>query len=247
MMSITRDRFGLLPIYLSTQTSALRLGALLVLAAAVSWIAAGYDLGEVRTLSAIQAGTSLEPAERTAHAHAGFLLTAAQLVCAGLVAAAFVPWLYQSRCNLRALGVRRLRFRREWAYLGFLIPLLNTYRPYQVVSEVWRGSDPGTTDPLAWQRKATPKWLAAWWGLLLAWLAMELLAALILELAAGLPRIQLAHGLRLVADVSAAASASLGYFLVTRVSRAQHEKWRVVGGGTPAAPALTFERGPVTA
>jgi Domain of unknown function (DUF4328) len=246
MMSITRDRFGLLPIYLSTRQTAHRVGAVFVLAAAVSWIAAGYDLGEVRTLSAIQAGSSLDAAQRVAHARAGSLLTAAQLLCAGLVCAAFVPWLYRARCNLRALGVRRLRFRREWAYLGFLIPLLNTYRPYQVMSEVWRGSDPDSSDPIAWLRMRAPLLVVAWWVLLLAWVAMELLAALILELATGLPRIQLAHAMHLVADVCAATSASLGYFVVTSVSRAQDEKWRATGGATDER-ALPLERGPVTA
>jgi len=97
----------------------------------------------------------------SAHAEAGRGVAVAQIGCAVLVASVFLPWLYQARANLRALGARRLRFSREWTYLGFAIPVLNAYRPYQVVSEVWRGSDPSSLDPLDWQRLPTSRLVLA--------------------------------------------------------------------------------------
>jgi len=235
-MKTDGDRTSLLPVYFSTRVHAQVVGAAFVLAAAVSWLAAGYDLGELRTVAAIQNGASLAPAERLAHAQAGRLLGVAQLACAALLAAVFLPWLHEARANLRALGARRLRFGREWTYLGFAIPLLNAFRPYQVVSEIWRGSDPASRDPLEWQRVPTGRLVTAWWVALVAWVALELLAGLLVGLAPGLTAIQLARALSLAADVSAAASASLGYFVVTRISAAQDAKWRAFGSGDTALP-----------
>ena len=147
-----RESLNMLPLYFSTRRTARVLGIVFVLAAAIGWIAAGYDLGELRT---IHGGAELAPAAVLAHDLAGERIAAAQIACAVLLAALFVPWLYQARANVRALGARRLRFGREWTYLAFAIPVLNAYRPYQVVSEVWRGSDPASVDPLGWQRLPT--------------------------------------------------------------------------------------------
>jgi hypothetical protein len=224
--------------FFSTRVHAQLVGAAFVLAAAVSWLAAGYDLGELRIVAAIQHGASLAPADRVAHIRAGLLVGVTQLACAVLLAAAFLPWLHQARANLRALGARRLRFGREWTYLGFAIPLLNAFRPYQVVSEVWRASDPASGDPLEWQRLPASRLVIAWWVLLVAWVALEVLAGLLVGVAPGLGAIQLARALSLAADVSAAASASLGYFVVTRISAAQDAKWRAFGSGDAAIPAL---------
>ncbi len=235
-MRAESDRVSLLPVFHTTRIHAQVVGAAFILVAAVSWLAVGYDVGELRTVAAIQGGDSLSPTERLAHAQAGRLLGVAQLACAVLLAAAFLPWLLEARANLRALGARRLRFGREWTYLGFAIPLLNAFRPYQVVSEVWRGSDPASRDPLEWHRLPTGRLVTAWWVALVAWVALELLAGLLFRLAPGLAAIQLAGAVSLTADLSAAASASLGYFVVTRISAAQDAKWRAFSSGEPALP-----------
>jgi hypothetical protein len=208
-------------------------GAVFVLAAALCWLAAGYDLGELRALR--HAG-DLEPGEKRAHAQVGTWIALAQAACAVLVAVAFLPWLHQVRANLRALGARRLRFGREWIYLGFAIPGLNLYRPYQVVSEVWRGSDPACESPVDWQRLATPRLVLGWWLLLVSWVLLELLSGLLLAFASGFERILTAHALGFVADVSGAASASLAYFLVARISAAQDAKWSACGHGGASVP-----------
>ena len=212
------------PLYFSARRLARVVGCAFVVAAAVAWLAAGYDLGELRSL-AHEKGAALDTAAKLAHAEAGRRIAIAQVACAVLVAALFIPWLHQARANLRALGARRLRFGREWTYLAFAIPVLNAYRPYQVVSEVWRGSDPASTDPLGWQRLTTSRLVLAWWLGLVGWVAFELLSALLLRIAPSIQHVQIAHVLAFAGDVGAAASASLGYFVVARISSAQDGKW----------------------
>jgi hypothetical protein len=227
-MSGESESLNMLPLYFSTRRMARVVGILFVLAAAIGWIAAGYELGELR---AIRSVAPLGPAAVIAHAAAGERIAVAQVACAAGVAAVFLPWLHQARANLRALGARRLRFGREWTYLAFAIPVLNAYRPYQVMSEVWRGSDPESVDPLGWQRLPTSPLVLAWWVGLAGWVALAALAALLLQIAPGIEHVQIAHALALAGDAGAAVSASLGYFVVARISAAQDAKWVAFGRG----------------
>lgn len=225
------DRPSPLPLYVSPRALGRVTGLLFMGNAAVSWIAAGYDVAELRLVASIRAGTTVEEAERLAHGLAGDLFTALQLAAGALLAAAFLPWLHRARVNVRALGMRRLRYGREWTWLGFLVPVLNLFRPYQVTSEVWRASDPSSGDPVAWHRASVSPLVGVWWAAFVAFLAVELASALLLQLATGLPRVQLAHGLALAADVCAAVSASAGTFVVSQVGRAQDRKRARFGDG----------------
>ena len=225
------DALNMLPLYFSARRSARVLGIVFVLAAAISWVAAGYELGELRAMAAVDGGAKLGQEALIAHAEAGRGIALAQLACAVLVASVFCPWLYQARANLRALGARRLRFGREWTYLGFAIPGLNAYRPYQVVTEVWRGSDPASLDPLGWQRLPSSRLVLMWWVGLVGWVACEGFAALLLRIAPGIEHVETAHAIGLAGDVGAAVSASLGYFVVARISAAQDAKWAAFGRG----------------
>jgi hypothetical protein len=228
------DALNLRPLYFSTRRLARVLGVLFVIGASLGWVAAGYDLGELRTL---HSGAALDPSALLAHHRAGERIAAAQIAFALLVAAVFVPWLYQARANVRALGARRLRFGREWTYLAFAVPILNAYRPYQVMSEVWRGSDPTSIDPLGWHRLSTARLVLGWWVGLAGWVGLALLAELLIRVAPGVVHVQIAHALALAGDAGAAVSASLGYFLVSRISAAQDAKWARLGG-TEGAPDL---------
>jgi hypothetical protein len=235
--AIAADGPSMRPLYFPTRRLARVLGILFVLGAALGWVAAGYDLGEVR---AIRRGVPLDPEAVLAHAAAGKRIAIAQIAVAMLLVAVFVPWLHQARANVRALGARRLRFGREWTYLSFAIPMLNAYRPYQVVSEVWRASDPASVDPIGWQRLPTARLVLAWWIGFVGWVACAALAGLLLRFAPGIEHVQLAHALALAGDAGAAVSASLGYFLVARIAAAQDAKWALLSGGEHTLPGAAY-------
>jgi len=224
---------SLRPLYFSTRRLSRVLGLVFVIVAAIAWAAAGYDYGELRVM---HRGTQLDAVALFRHAEVGRWITIVQVASALLLAAMFLPWLHQVRANLRALGARRLRFGREWTYLAFVIPILNAYRPYQVMSEVWRGSDPESVDPLGWQRLHTSRLVIAWWAPLALWVVFEMAAATALRFAPGIAHVQIAHALAFAGDCSAAVSASLGYFVVARVAAAQDAKWVVFSGGELASP-----------
>ena len=228
---------SLLPPYVPTRRSVRVLGVLFVLSAAVSWIAVGYDFSELRLATS---GHPVVPEDaHRAQPGSASRSSIAQLVCLAVTGVTFLTWLHRVRVNVRAFGVRRLAYGREWTVLGFLVPALNALRPYQVVREIWKASDPSTGDPLGWKSVATPPLLALWWGLFVAYFALEALRLFTLGVAVSLARIQMGHAFGLAADVCAAISASFAYFVVVRISEAQEAKR--VGLGTRRAPRPPFD------
>jgi hypothetical protein len=141
-------------------------------------------------------------------------------------AIAFMTWLYRCRANLRAFGTRHLRYRRYWAIFGFLIPVVNLVRPYQVIREVWQASDPSTASPLDWKTVKPPLLLRAWWVTFVAFLVFKILAWWMMWSATyDLTRLQIADGVLLLADFLAAVSVTLVYFVIDHITDAQQAKW----------------------
>jgi hypothetical protein len=82
----------------------------------------------------------------------------------------FLMWIYSAHANLRALGSREfyesLRFSPGWAVGYFFIPIVNLFRPIQVVQEIWRASDPNVQSehPHAWKRAPGCVLAGFWWA-----------------------------------------------------------------------------------
>lgn len=222
---------SLLPPYIPTRGTTQLLCVVFLFTAAVSWVAVGYDFAEIRLAEVVRSGASIEPAERLAHSATGHWIGLFQIFCFAVTGCLFLIWLHRARVNVRALGMRRMQYRREWTFLGFLIPILNALRPYQVVREIWKASDPRSGDPMEWKSFHTPLLLLLWWLCFLAYIALEFCSATVLDFSIGLAGIRAAHGLGLAADVFAAISASLAYFVVSRISEAQDRKRATWGRG----------------
>jgi heme/copper-type cytochrome/quinol oxidase subunit 2 len=71
----------------------------------------------------------------------------ASIVALVVTAVLFIRWLLQARRNVLALGARGLVHSRDWAVWGWFIPIIGLFRPYQVVNEIWRASDPAAERP----------------------------------------------------------------------------------------------------
>jgi hypothetical protein len=82
---------------------------------------------------------------------------------------AFLMWFHRSHRNLPSLGATGLRFTPGWAVGWWFIPVFSLFRPYQVMKEIWRGSDPATRPGLEeppWPPPSTAM-VGWWWGLFL--------------------------------------------------------------------------------
>ncbi len=66
----------------------------------------------------------------------------------------FLVFVYRAHRNARALGVRRLKTSSQRAVGWFLVPVVNVYRGYAVIRDLWKFSD---------QPHEVPRLLLYWW------------------------------------------------------------------------------------
>jgi len=212
--------------FVSTRKTFRWLSGLVIASAAVAWIAVGFDFAEIRLFAKLGEGTA-SAHERAAHSLVREVIFTVQTSLLCMTAVAFMTWLYRARANLRAFGTRQLRFSRNWAVFGFLIPLLNLVRPYQVTREVWQASDPTNTDPFEWTQVRPPLLFRAWWGTFVTFTVFKGLAFWMHRSAAFDPlRLEVAQGVEMLADAMAAMSVTFLYFVIEHITNAQETKWR---------------------
>lgn len=239
---MTREDVSLLPPFLPPKQSGRWATLILIVTMIVAWIGVGINLNELRDLFAAARGERVMLGSRIAQIYTNWILLITQLALVGVAGFSFIMWLYQVRANLRAFGARRMDYSREWCILGFVIPGLNFYRPYQVVAEIWQASSPQNLDPFDWRNIAVSRLVPAWWAACVATAGFELMALLTsFNSGLSLPRLEVVALLNVLADSCAALACCLTIFIVSRVSDAQLRKWgklesrELLGGGS--APA----------
>lgn len=94
---------------------------------------------------------------------AELFLLLARAPLAGLTAIAFIGWVWVATANLRNAGVR-VRHAPGWALGGWLVPILNLWRPKQMVDDLWRGSMPGVPPGVDLKYVRKPVGVTAWWA-----------------------------------------------------------------------------------
>jgi len=237
-----RDRF--LPPYISTRFTARLLTILLLLTAAISGVSAGFEISQIHLLSSVGSYTELTEETRWAHTFIRNTLLVSRLVLYGAIAVAFIAWLHRCRINVRAFGCRRFRYPRIWAIIGFFIPLLNFFRPYQVVSEVWRASDPRAVEtPVAWISMPVSRYVLAWWVTLLANVFLEILAVgLVTHSGFTLDDLFAARITGMLAGITSASSAILAYLIISGIEESQEETWLILRQADAEADAADPHR-----
>ena len=220
------EKVSFRPPFIPLHTTARWATGLLIATLAVAWIAVGVDLAEMRLLLLATAGTHVDLEAREAQFTTNDILFWTQITLLVVTAVAFLAWLFQARVNLRSFGIRRPSYSRGWVIWSFLVPLVNLFRPYQVIREIWQASDPEGRDAFNWRSLAVSRLLPAWWLLFVGWGALEVLALISnTGTSLSLAKLQLWRGLTTLADACAAVSAFLACFVVARISNAQQEKW----------------------
>ncbi|MBF0423623.1 MAG: DUF4328 domain-containing protein [Magnetococcales bacterium] len=75
----------------------------------------------------------------------------------------FLRWQYLASRNVWGFGAKGLRFDPGWVVWYYFIPILNLFRPYQVMKETWRAS----SDPENWRGQHPGIMVEVWWALTL--------------------------------------------------------------------------------
>jgi hypothetical protein len=86
---------------------------------------------------------------------------AVHLVIFIITGIAFLRWIYRVNANSHAFGARGMEFSSGWSVGYYFIPILNLYKPYQAMKEIWRVSG----NPRGWQNEQASSLLSWWWAL----------------------------------------------------------------------------------
>jgi hypothetical protein len=78
----------------------------------------------------------------------------------------FLMWKHRAHRNLPALGANDLKFSPRGAVGWYFCPLLNLFRPYQVMREISNASNSAclSIDGSAWRNRNAPAVVRLWWA-----------------------------------------------------------------------------------
>jgi hypothetical protein len=97
-----------------------------------------------------------------------------QMPFAIFVGITFLRWIYRANANLRALSSQPMTFTPGWSVGWYFIPIMNLFKPYQSMKEIWnvahRTSAHDNLDPI----------LAWWWFL---WIVSNFIGRIAFKLA----------------------------------------------------------------
>lgn len=89
----------------------------------------------------------------------------------------FGRWIVRAHRNVRAQGAQDLRITPGWALGYFFVPIVNLWRPYQAMCDLWKASH----NPATWAVMETGPILGAWWIL---WIGSGILGRISIKMTA---------------------------------------------------------------
>ena len=154
-----------------------------------------------------------------------------QLVITVATGIVTLRWIHRANWNARALGAARLDFTPGWSVGWYFVPLMNLWKPYQAMKQIWQAS----AQPNDWQSQPAPPLLGWWWFL---WVISTLLgnASFRAEMRAeDLDQLITTSGITLASDVALIPLCVVFLIVLTRISAMQA---RHVAASAPASDAL---------
>lgn len=96
-----------------------------------------------------------------------------------LTAILFLVWVNRANQNARALGAAGMQFTPGWCVGWFFVPIMNLFKPFQAIREIFQASDPAA-GPTNWHLTGSSGVVGLWWGL---WLIGNILGQIEFRLA----------------------------------------------------------------
>ncbi|HLK58579.1 MAG TPA: DUF4328 domain-containing protein [Chthonomonadaceae bacterium] len=216
-----------------------------------------FGLNQTQLLSQMQTPGGFRLGELVSNSHRLVAVGAMMIVLRLVTGPCFLVWMYRAYRNLFALGTQGLSFSPGWAVGSFFVPILNLFRPYQAMSEIWRCSDPRSVSygTLGWQRVPIAARVGFWWGCWLlcgvtVWFSLQMTVSSTMEFGqeAKIEGLLLGTWGQVAAEVLSVIAAILLISIVQRVSRWQEQRGQplatpyglpALASGGPLYPILT--------
>jgi hypothetical protein len=140
-----------------------------------------------------------------------------QLALYLFTAVIFGQWIVRANKNVRALGADGLRITPGWAVGYFFVPIVNMWRPYHAMKDLWRASH----HPASWATTSASSILPTWWTL---WLVSSFLGQMSFRVtmaAKGLEALQAATCLQILCEAVDIPLCLVAMALVTQIANVQ--------------------------
>ena len=76
----------------------------------------------------------------------------------------FILWMRRAHRNLTALGAQGLHHRDSEVFWAFLVPVMSTYKPIMIASEIWKASRPKSGTGTQWRKEPVGFLPVFWWA-----------------------------------------------------------------------------------
>jgi hypothetical protein len=157
---------------------------------------------------------------------------------------AFLMWIQRAYRNLPALGAVRLDTTPGWVVGYFFIPIVNFFKPFQAVREIWRHSLPleESDEGLIIAARSGGHALVGWWWAF--WIVATLVGRAgdrAVRRASSIEGMLLASRVSIAADGLYIIAAVLAILVVKRIDEMQEAKFRQMTTQTPPPPPESFE------
>ena len=204
---------------------------LLAIRATIALVAIALSFYEVmvlsRTLSAVIDPISRDEIRR--------IIGAIYILLYLLTSGFSLLWFYRAHRNLPALGVLRGKYSSPWNILLFFVPIANLYFGYDLMSELWKQSNPdvGFSDDFL-RRHASPlKQYSSKTALIGCWWFFTIASAVVARIAsqnslpgAGVSDYITEAVILMISDAFGIVGSIMLIALVTKINERQKEKYR---------------------
>jgi len=114
-----------------------------------------FGLLEVQMLDRLAAGENVPDSEIDASDTRVGMIGLGQGALWVACAITFISWMHRAYSNVDALPPAYRRYATGWAIGSWFVPILNFFRPKQIINDIWRSGHPAGDGP--------PAWLMLWW------------------------------------------------------------------------------------
>jgi hypothetical protein len=213
--------------YQSCRTHVLALCVLLGIGMLLDLAGVAVELSQASLLSAMAAGQKFANADLEANDARVQLVGIFTMIVYVATVIVFLIWIHRAHKNLAAFDTAGLEYSPGWAVGGFFVPFLNLIRPFQVMREIWKASDPDVDydNANSWQYSSTSPLLAAWWG---TWIVSNILGRLVFSFSKDAKSIEALLNLTylsIASDVVNLIPAALVIIIVRSIERRQQQKY----------------------
>jgi len=149
---------------------------------AMLWVSLGFEvisiIGESMQIALLERIYTASESEIAANDTRQQMIGIGYLVVFIVTAIVFLKWIYRANLNARQFTSKEMDFTPGWSIGYYFIPVMNLYKPYQAMREIWQVSEASED----WQNVKVSPILAWWWGL---WIISNVIGQIIFRIPEG--------------------------------------------------------------